>query len=67
MLFYYESNRGCRIINASGIKEAEEIAFGECGSLDEPREVRKATQIDTAWFVAMGGYIPKKIKNGGGD
>lgn len=58
-LFYYESDRGARIIKGTDLADARRYANMEIGSMDSIRCIREATENDVAWHKTMGGRVPE--------
>ena len=56
-MYYFESEIGCGLHAARGIKSARKQLQYEIGS-SNLKLVRKAKEEEVDWVSAMGGYIP---------
>ena len=60
MRYYFECNMGCGIREfPSGTKltTVKNNILAEVGTANNPKNIRKATQADIDWVVAMGGWM----------
>ena len=60
MLFYCETEIGCRILEEKNLESAKERMRKEVGQ--SLRMVRKATDKDIAWVGGMGGFLPESAR-----